>query len=186
MRPRAYVDWTVPTDSEGRDIGVCEDAASAAAYLEWLADYLYATPIPVPKSQQALLANYQKQGVDHAVIDLSDVLGYSILSTDVVGRQAASGKPFAEVHAEELEAWNQLSEEEKAYHAGENSFTSESDYLRLGREFLEAQKVPGHIQHADIPYRPILAALFKDVPDRNERFRLLSLFYNNFDECASR
>ncbi len=186
MRPRAYVDWTVPTDSEGRDIGVCEDAASAAAYLEWLADYLYATPIPVPKSQQALLANYQKQGVNHAVIDLSDVLGYSILSTDVIEEQSASGIPFAEVHAEERQVWNEHSEEDKAGCSEEEFFTSESDYLRLGREFLEAQKVPGHIQHADIPYRPILAALFKDVPELNERFRLLSLFYNNFDECASR
>ena len=167
-------------------MGVCHDAASAAAYLEWLADYLYATPIPVPKSQQVLLANYQKQGVNHAVIDLSDVLGYSIFATDIVERQAASGKPYAEVHAEERQVWNEHLEEDKADCSEEEFFTSESDYLRLGSEFLEAQKVPGHIQHADIPYRPILAALFKDVPDRNERFRLLAFFYRNFNECASK
>ncbi|MDP4645569.1 MAG: hypothetical protein NWR03_08790 [Akkermansiaceae bacterium] len=185
-RPRAYTDWTVPKDASGNDIGICTEDVGYRKYLEWLADYLFTTDIPVPASQDELVAAYSEKGADHAVLDLSDLLGYSIWDTESIQEMSAGGQPFSEHHAGERKAWNELSEEEKEDWTEEDFFTSESDYVRLGEEFLEAQKTPSHIRHADIPYRPVLAALFKKVPDPKKRYELLDYFYRNFDECASK
>lgn len=185
-RPRAYVDWTVPSDEAGNEVGVCTENIGYRRYLEWLADYLFRTTIPVPESQQVLLSGYGNLGVDHAVLDLSDLLGYSIWNTESIQEMSASGQPFSEHHAAELELWNELSAEDREDWTEEDFFTLESDYVRLGAEFREARKVPSHINHADIPYRPILAALFKEVSDPKKRYDLLDSFYRNFDECASK
>jgi hypothetical protein len=185
-RSRAYVDWTVPLGEGGKECGVCTDEAGYRHYLKWLADYLFTQRIPVPSSQRALVKRYRKLGAAHAVIDLSDELGYSIWATDILERQLADGKSYAEIHQRDVDAWNELSEEERRDWTRQDCFISERDYQRLAREFAEAKKVPRHIRHADIPYRPVLAALFKDIPDPKRRYELLDLFYRNFDECASK
>ena len=51
-RPRAYVDWMVPVDKNGNEIGVCEDDVTFDFYIGWLADYLYEKDIPIPECQQ--------------------------------------------------------------------------------------------------------------------------------------
>lgn len=185
-RPRAYTDWKVPKDNTGSEIGICTEDSGYRSYLEWLADYLFNTDIPVPTSQAELLAAYRDKGADHAVLDLSDLLGYSIWDTESIQEMAANGYPFSEHHAAEREAWNALSVEEREEWTEDDFFTLERDYIRLGQEFREAQKIPSHIQHADIPYRPILAVLLKDVPDSKKRYDLLDYFYSNFNECASK
>lgn len=184
--PRSYIDWTVPTDKNGKEIGVCADDDGYRYYLEWLADYLFMTLIPVPEPQAKLLEEYRERGADYAVLDLSDLLGYSCLDTAFLEEMAASGKPFSEYHALEMADWNELSIDEKEDYTEEVVFTSEEDYMRLGEEYKAAQLVPAHIRHADIPYRPILAALFKDIFDARKRYELLDFFYRNFDECASK
>lgn len=185
-RPRAYTNWTVPKDDSGNDIGVCTEDIEYRRYLEWLAEYLYTADIPVPSSQAELVAGYRERGADHAVLDLSDLLGYSIWDTEWIERMAANGASFDEFHAAERDAWNDLSPKERDDWSEDDFFTCEGDYVRLGQEFLEAQKIPSHIRHADIPYRPILAALFKDVPDPTKRYDLLNYFYRNLGECASK
>jgi len=176
----------VPLDEDGYEIGVCHDQESYAQYLWWLADYLYTKEIPIPESQKALLAHYRIKGVNHAVLNLSDRLGWSIMDTELIENDAAEGGSFADLHQRELELWNELSEKERLEWPEDNDFTSPEDYARLGREFLESQNVPQHIHHADIPYRAVLAALFKDIPDSTKRYELLDFFYRNFNECASK
>lgn len=53
--PRAWIDWNIPTDQHGREIGVANTTESYQFYLHWLADYLYETDIPVPACQQAMV-----------------------------------------------------------------------------------------------------------------------------------
>lgn len=185
-RPRAYIDWTVPTDALGNDIGVCADDSSYRQYLTWLAEHLYVTVLPVPVSQRELLAEYRGKGIDYAIVDLSEELGNGIFNVDVIEGMFAAGKVFAELQASESEAWNELPEEDKAEWDKEDFFTTENDYARIGHELREAQKVPAHIRHADIPYRPVLAALFKDIPEPKERYEWLDWFYHNFNESASK
>ena len=185
-RPRSYTDWSVPLDEHGNELGSCEEEGSYNFYLEWLANYLFKTVIPVPESQQATLTEYRVKGAGYAVLDLSDCLGYSIFDTEVIEERSARGEPFSELQSDELDMWNDLSEDEQEDWDREDFFTNEEEYMRLGTEFQDVQKVPSHIQHVDIPYRPILAALFKEVSDFNERYEHLNYFYRNFNDCASK
>ncbi len=77
-----------------------------------MACYLYTKEIPLPESQKALLADYRIKGVDHAVVDLSDLLGYSIMETELTECDSAEGGLFTEHHQGELDLWNELSEED--------------------------------------------------------------------------
>lgn len=108
------------------------------------------------------------------------------METELTECDSAEGGSFTEYHQGELDHWNELSEEERQDCSEEDFFTSPEDYARLGREFLESQNVPQHIHYADIPYRAVLAALFKDIPDTTRCYELLDFFYKNFDECASK
>jgi len=181
--PRAYIDWAVPRDHHGHEIGICYDDATYRYYLEWLADYLYKTEIPVPESQKATLEELSKTG--YATMRLSDCLGYPIWETEIIQEYSASGNPYEDWHQQELALYNKLPDDEKEIW-GEEFFISKEDYHRLGEEYRESKKVPSHIQHADIPYRSILAALFKGMPDPKKRYEELDYFYKNFDECASK
>ncbi|MDF1741122.1 MAG: hypothetical protein P1U86_18310 [Verrucomicrobiales bacterium] len=186
IRPRAYVDWTVPTDGDGNEVGLCTEDISYRSYLEWLADYLFETEIAVPESQKALLEEYKEKGASHAILDLSDLLGYTIYETEAIQEMSARGAPYSERYEAEREGWDALTEEEREVWDEGDFFTPEEVYNRLGVEHKESKKVPSHIRHADIPYRPVLAALFKDVHDVRKRYELLDFFYCNFNESASK
>jgi len=185
-QPRAYVDWTVPCDAQGRVVGVCRDPETYTRYLDWLADYLYETSIPLPESQTELLKRYKQKGANYAVLDLSDCLGYSIWETDDIERAFREGQSYSAIHEVEQKAFDELSEEEKEEWLPEDFFTSPEDYERIGRELEESKIVPQHIRHADIPYRAVLADLFKGIPDRSKRREMLDYFYRNFNDCASK
>lgn len=187
--PRAYIDWTVPVDDLGNEIGVCSDTATYQRYLAWLADYLFCTEIPVPQNQQDILDEFEsKNGIDSAVFWLSEYLGHSIWDTEFIERSFLEGLPYNEYHKNEVSMWEELSDEERELYdpPEEDFYTSEADYNRIGHEAINAAKVPSHIRHADIGYRPILAALLKKVEDKKERIAHLDYFYRNFNECASK
>lgn len=188
-RPRAYVDWAVPLGDHGNEIGVCHDTATYRRYLEWLADYLFRTEIPVPDNQLNVLAEFEsKDGIKSAVVCLSCDWGLSIWYAEEIENCFLEGLSYAEFHQKEISMWNDLPNNlRELYENSEDEFyTSEADYKRIGREAVEAKKVPPHIQHADIAYRPIFAKLLKKVESKKERIAHLDYFYRNFNECASK
>lgn len=188
-RPRAYVDWTVPLDDQGCEIGRCSDAATYRRYLEWLADYLFLTDIPIPDNQQALVAEFEaRDGIASASFWLSDDLGMTIWDAEWVEEAFLDGLTHEQFHEREIEVWNLLSDEERQIWGDPeaDSFISEADYQRIGREALEARRVPAHIRHADVPYRPVLAKLLKAVSAREDRIAHLDGFYRNFNDCVSK
>jgi hypothetical protein len=63
----------------------------------------------------------------------------------------------------------------------EEYFISEAEYIRVGKEKVEALKVPEHIRHADILYRPIFAKLLKSIKVKKERVKHLDYLYYNFN-----
>ena len=187
--PRAYVDWTVPLDDQGREIGRCNDVATYRRYIEWLADYLYFTDIPIPDSQQALVAQFEAQnGINSAVFWLSEDLGTTIWDAERVGEAFLDGLTHGQFHEREIEVWNLLSDEERQMwgDAEVDFFISEADYQRVGREALETRKVPAHIRHADIPCRPVFAKFLKAVSSREDRIAHLDYFYQNLNDCLSK
>ncbi|TVQ99468.1 MAG: hypothetical protein EA399_07745 [Desulfovibrionales bacterium] len=188
-RPRAYIDWTVPLDEFGNEIGVCQDTATYHKYIEWLADYLYHTEIPVPENQRKDLAEFEaKEEIASAVLWLSDDLGFSLWETEMIESCCFKGLSYEEYHQIEITLWNEMPENEREVYEDpkEEFFTSEADYKRICQEAIEAKRIPSHIQHADIAYRPIFAKLLKKVASKGERIKHLNYFYHNYNECASK
>jgi len=144
----------VPLDEDGHEMYVYDDQESYSGYLWWLAGFICTQRKSL--FQKALLADYRIKGVDHAVVDLSDLFGWSIMETEITERDSAEGCSFADYHQEGLDLWNKLSEEERQDYSKEDFFISPEDYARLGREFLESQNIPEHIHYAGIPYRAVL------------------------------
>ncbi|MDF3131081.1 hypothetical protein P0Y35_17855 [Kiritimatiellaeota bacterium B1221] len=185
--PRAYVDWTVPNDAKGEPIGSCSDEETYNFYIEWLADYLYVTDIPVPANQQAFLEKCQaKDGIHTAVFWASESWGSSIWDAEGINQNYLDGTSYEDFHANEVDVWNDMSEDDHADYENpdEEFFISEAEYNRIGNEALDARKVPGHIKHADIGYRAVFASLLKQVDDKSQRVDHLKYFYNNLNECA--
>ena len=188
-RPRAYVNCDVPKDKNGHDIGVCTDTDTFNYYIEWLADYLFYTDIPVPDHQLSTLKAFgQDEGIGSAVFWTSDDLGFSIWDTEGIEDSFIDGISYKEFHNNELKVWKELDKDEQEIYENpsEDFFTSEAEYNRIGKEKIESQKVPSHIQHADIPYRAIFAKLLKSVTEKEERIKHLNYFYYNYNECASK
>lgn len=188
-RPRSYIDWEVPKDKNGHDIGVCSDTETFNYYIGWLADYLFYTDIPLPENQLTTLKVFERdKGIESAVFWTSDDLGYSLWDVEGIEDSFVDGVSYKEFHDHELKMWNELDEDEKEMYENpsEEFFISEEEYNRIGKEKIESQKVPKHIQHADIPYRSIFAKLIKSVPEKEERIKHLEYFYYNFNECASK
>ena len=187
--PRAYIDWTVPHDKNKDPIGVCHDLETFNHYVEWLADYLFTTDIPIPDNQQALLAKYAAQeGIASAVFWTSEKWGGSIWDVEGIENNYLDGITYEEFHTHEKEEWDDMTEDEHAdfENPDEEFFISEAEYNRIGLKSLEARKVPDHIKHADIGYRAVFAALLKQVEDKAERIKHLKYFYDNFNECTSK
>lgn len=188
-RPRAYVDWTVPRDERGNEIGDCDDPETYRRYLEWLADYLYCADIPIPENQQSLLAEFEAEGGIHgAVFWTSEDWGISIWDLDIVQEEILAGTTYEQFHAHQVKVLNEMPEEDRQIDGEpeEEFFISEADYNRIGLEMLEEKRVPRHINHADVAYRAIFAKLLKSVESREERIAHLDYFYRNFNDCASK
>lgn len=188
-RPRAYVDWTVPVDENGMEIGGYRDEATHQKYIAWLADYLYYTDIPVPACQLETLAEFEAGGgISSAVLHLSDDWGYAVWELEKIDQYISQGLSWTDLHREELRTWESFTDEIREEYGDPDIhfFISEADFERIGREIIEELNVPGHIWHVDIPYRPILARLLKKVESKDERIKYLDRYNYNFNECASK
>lgn len=68
----------------------------------------------------------------------------------------------------------------------EKYLTDRETFEHLREEGLKPRKVPPHIKHVDVPFRPIFAALMKDVPDKEERVKAPYYFYISFADNLSK
>lgn len=172
----------------GNEIGTASsDVGDFEFYLNWLADYLYETDIPVPECQRLLTEHYRTSGgCSAAVGDLGFRLGYTSYDVEEIERDYAEGNNWEDFHANERAGWESLSEDEQETQTEEEFFIWKDEYERIGREGLEGRVVPDFIRHADIPYRGVLATLIKEIKEPGSRQRLLHSFYRELNDIASK
>lgn len=185
--PRCWIDWKVPMDDAGEEIASASSGSERYdRYLHWLADYLYETPLPVPERQREFVERYRRSGgAESAAYEIASSLGYGLLALEVIESDIEGGISWDEFHEYEEEYWQGLSPEERELSPREEVVMCREEFERLCEEVEERKAVPDHIGHADVPFRAILAALFKDIEDHDERYRILDGFYREFNDCAS-
>ncbi|MDD2599828.1 MAG: hypothetical protein PHO37_11470 [Kiritimatiellae bacterium] len=188
-RARAYIDWAIPVDKNGQEIGVCTDPDTFEFYIDWLADYLYETVIPVPECQQADLSEFQEaDGISTAVFWTSDDLGSSFIELEIIEQSFNEKSSYLEYVKFKKDYYYSLSEIERQeiYDSEEECFVSEIEFNRICQETEQSLNVPSHIRHADIPYRPLFAKLMKSQHDKYERIKELRYFYANLNDWAGK
>jgi|GEM_PF-3502133 len=185
--PRSWIDWKVPLDDAGEEIVSASGGNETYdRYLHWLADHLFETSLPVPERQKAFVERYRRSGgAESAAFEIASSLGYGLLALEVIESDIESGMSWEDFHQYEEEYWQGLSEEARELSPREEVVMRREEFERLCEEVGEKKLVPAHILHADVPYRAIFAALFKDIGDHDERYRILDGFYREFNECAS-
>jgi hypothetical protein len=186
--PRCWIDWKVPLDEGGQELGVVNgDAERYQQYLHWLADYLYETPIPVPERQRDVVERYQESGgASSAIFDIAASLGYELSALEACEDEINRGVSWEEFHDNEMQYWEGLSGAEREGFTKEDVVMTRAEFERVSVEVEESKSIPRHIGHADIPFRAIFAIFFKEIEDHQERYRLLKQFYQEFYECASK
>jgi hypothetical protein len=183
LPPRSWIDWTLPPDETGSATSGTDEYEK---YLHWLADYLYETNLPVPERQREMVeANRHPGGERSVAFDIASSLGYGLLSLDVIEREIEGGISWDEFHEYEEEYWQGLSPEKQELSPREEVVMCREEFERLCEEVAERKAVPDHTEHADVPFRAVFAALFKDIEDHEERYQILAGFYREFNDCAS-
>lgn len=178
--PRAFVDWEVPLREDGTPILGFSREGDFERYVEWLADYLYEKDIPIPECQRGVLEEEGKW----AIFDIGD--NYSIQDQILrIEMSMRSGETFEDFRKEELSVygspeWQELFEEEGG--SIEDMLITREQYERVVRETEEWHKIPGSVDLSDIPYRALLAQEIKKIPDRAERIKELTFYFDNIFE----
>ncbi|MBR1609070.1 MAG: hypothetical protein IJ678_05590 [Kiritimatiellae bacterium] len=170
--PRAYVDWIIPRRPDGTAVVSALNENDYDLYLNWLADYLYETDLPLPESQRDVSAS---------LFQLAENLSLDWMNLEHLERHIKEGGSFAEWHKTEVEGFESLGDDEKdlwleSSSSGGPEFLTEAEFNRIAKEVEEASSVPESIQHLDIPYRALISRILKKIPRHRERVAELDRF----------
>ena len=175
--PRSYIDCEVPLLPDGTRLGCTRSQKDYDMYLNWLADYLFTKDIPIPECQKGVTADIISLAEELTITPIIDDIEYYV----------ESGEGFAGLHEMELDAWDNEDDDLKSEYIdkdGQNSFfTTEEQFSRVAAEYEERKKLlPEGIDHADIPYRPLIAQQMKKIPGHEDRVAVLHRYFSRINE----
>lgn len=180
--PRAYVDWMVPMRSDGTPMERTVDDDDYKRYIEWLADYLYETDIPVPDCQKDL------DGFPCFVPDV-----FAPDAFEGLERTIEEGRDFATYYGEMTKQWEeyykelqeQFPDSEESDKASNKEYffktcvATEAQFKRVAAEIEDRKRkgVSEWLSHADIPYRAVFSRTLKKMARHEDRVKALRDFY---------
>ena len=185
LPPRSFADLTVPNRADGTPILSSDNLTDYDVYVRWLADYLHYVTVPMTPAQEAWLRSTAYKP-DTVIFECSDVYGYTIDQVEGVELAFEEGETWQHYQERMRPFWEQ-DEPDKL----ENPFEEwlgmdEQVFNRLHNEWEETRRIPIIPDHADIPFRPLLAWALRQIPTHAERFRELHMFFRNFTDNASK
>jgi hypothetical protein len=171
--PRCFVDLTLPAPEVVRDF---------EAYLAWLAEHLMEWAGPVPENQAALAREHA--GVDpiRAAGALGMVVGYGWDLEASVSSAVSQGLSYEEF-IEEMREREGDDEAEQPRPASD--FLRREDWERMRLEEEPLRALERYPEQADIPYRPLLAALCQRLPTKEQRVEMLNAFFGEAQDAGS-
>lgn len=156
-------------------------------YCKWLAHHLRSNEFPMNPAQQRLSDSWSDKSPTGIAIELADSLGYLIWDRDGLEEHARQATPYSEIERQERELWQETSAADPDIaEPFEDVKTPEEDYARICEETKDADLLRDQIPHADIGIRPLLALAVKQCVSDQEAEEIVMLFYDTFDESASK
>ena len=170
--PQAYVDCELPVRPDGTRLERPRSSEESDYYINWLADYLYTTDIPIPDSQKDITADILSLAEEMTITPVLDDIEYYV----------ELGEGFAGLHKMELDAWDVEDEDLKKEYIDEEGnnhfFTTEAQYNRVAAEIEKRKKnLPEGVHYADIPYRALIARQLKKIPRHEDRVAALERYF---------
>lgn len=150
----------MPENEHGKKINHIQNHDEYIQYINWLAEYLYETPITFSDRQKGIVEICNKYEPLHAAIWFSDCCGYYIWERDHLEDQARKNLDYDQIVEEEYE--------------------SIKFDLKLEKNI---PNCPGDL---DVPYRGVLRTLILRCRSKEERRNVIKMFYDNFNETASK
>ncbi|MGI8469408.1 MAG: hypothetical protein ACR2N3_13245 [Pyrinomonadaceae bacterium] len=155
----------LPRDESGNVLYRGDSQEDYLAYVAWLANYLYETPLP-PTERQAL--------IDETLISKTNESAIQFLAMDaaIYDAQMMSVENFFDNEQEALDL---------------EFYTSKQ--IEIGR-IDDASRRKNNVtpedeeDFCDLPWRVPLAAIIKKVSDKQERIKLVRLFYTFYQEYS--
>jgi hypothetical protein len=179
---RDYRFGDVPEDEEGQRCLVCKSEKTYRPYLAWLADYLLALETEPIDEQKGLCIYVSQMEPEDAVLMMG--MNAALYQWDVQHLESAieAGDPFS-AYWDHLQA-TLLDEDDETVQIDEES--ERELYETVAMELEMKKRVCPDVQHADVGYRLPLSVALKKCQEAEKRVNLLDLFYQAYDNYASK
>jgi hypothetical protein len=179
---RDYRFGDVPEDEEGQRCLVCKSEETYRPYLAWLAAYLLALETEPIYEQKGLCIYVSQMEPEDAVLMMG--MNAALYQWDVQHLESAieSGDPFY-AYWDHLQA-ALLDEDDETVQIDEES--ERELYETVAMELEMKKRVCPDVQHADVGYRLPLSVALKKCQEAEKRVNLLDLFYQAYDNYASK
>jgi len=181
LPPRTFTDLTVPHRPDGTALTACQQPDDYKRYVHWLADYLHDVRLTPSPDQQAWL-EAKTPDADTVCFECSDSFGYALWELEAIQQTFEAGDEWNAYRECMHQAW--LDDQDVPF--DEWLDCDEALFNRLRAEWEQEQAAGQDWNHADIPFRPLLAWALKQMPDQSERIRAIDRFFANFNENASK
>jgi len=164
LPPRRYCDCTVPVRTDGSALTRCIDWVDMRHYAVWLSKYLYEVEIPLTPEEEQWIAS---QPSKPSIFGISLDYGKNLLPLEDVEDAFAKGAVLYESYMQEVRnTWKRRYPTPESQ--AENPFEwlyglSRETFSRLLKEWKEWKASGDESNHADIPFRPLLAHLIKQI-----------------------
>lgn len=183
----------VPMDWRYRDVpDFAPHSAEGDAYNRyclWLAAYLRNGNFRMNDAQRVYADQLETKSPDGIAITLADAMGYLIGDRDRLEFHARQDAPYSEVEKEERELWEMnygSNIDPDIFQPFDDIKTPEAEYIRIREETREADALLGHLYHADIGIRPLLALAAKKCATDEDAERIVKFFYDTFNDSVSK
>jgi hypothetical protein len=187
LPPRSFDDFTVPVRADGSSLVATEQPDDYTIYITWLADYLHDVALPLTPDQEAWLRNVHPTSTPEEVIfRCSDAYGYALWELIAVEDHFTLGHTWEEYQTSQRNIWDELGCESGGFTFEESSEMNETIYERLRREWVVEEKIDFYWSHADIPFRPLLAWAFRQIPEHKKRVEQVDWYFTNFSNNAQK
>ena len=185
--PRCYNDLYVPEDENGKKMNYTQNHDEYIRYIDWLAEYLYQTPIVFSEQQKKIVKICNKEKPLHAAIWISDCCGDYLWEREYLENSAREKVKYDEIVKEEYELWKEsLTEDNDIDESFDEVVTTQEEYESIKFDLKLEENIPACPNDLDIPYRGVLRTLVLRCRTKKERRDVIKTFYDNFNETASK
>ena len=183
LPPRYFCDFALPPVADQHS-----SADSYQVYLQWLADHLYGSNLPLSPEQQRWLRQ-QDPSPRQVVANCASDYGFEGDELHFVEGHFVKGESYVSWQSRMPAEWKKfypdpLDQEENPF--DEWPHLTEEVYERVHSEWEQEQETGQEWDNADIPFRSLLSWALRQIPEQEARVQELDFYFKYYREESSK